>query len=169
MNLLESSNLGAQFRLQVLMLSYLIMDTYDLMGFISYIISQLGIIMVIPKLIHICLFPTQLVWNGTHRARLGELHALRSSHRGQQFIDDSFPPQHVGVELKMGLFIRHSNTASREIAGNPRTKWRLQLFFLVEIIDELGNFPLPCLIAGGYVKLHQLPHVGTVVLWEPAN
>jgi len=32
--------------------------------------------------------------------RLGELHALRSSHRGQQFIDDSFPPQHVGRVTK---------------------------------------------------------------------
>lgn len=32
--------------------------------------------------------------------RLGELHALRSSHRGQQFIDNSFPPQHVGRVTK---------------------------------------------------------------------
>lgn len=32
--------------------------------------------------------------------RLGELHALRSSSRVRQFIDDSFPPQHIGRVTK---------------------------------------------------------------------
>ena len=69
---------------------------------------------------------------GTQPARLGELHALRSSHRGQQFVDDSFPPQHVGWELKMGFVIREPNMAS----GKSRNEMEVAIgcnFFLVAI------------------------------------